>query len=142
MNNVLILKTASDVVLHKLFEELKNEDSKKYCFIQSSLINKFQKEYVEIEFIDIHQEGFYNISDSVLEEIKKISFAEIYIPTTSPRAINFGNILDLVCNLNYEKIIFFNCNGEKKEIKKKQKWEEKIIKLYILLIQIMYRQGN
>lgn len=139
MNNILIFKTASDVVLKKLFIELKNKEAKKYCLIQSSLINNFQKEYKDVEFIDIQQEGFYNISDNVLEVIQNILFTEIYIPTTGPRAMNFGNILEIVCSLNYKKIIFYNCNGERNIIKKKSQLEEKLIRLYINLINLIYR---
>lgn len=142
MDNILIFKTASDSVLDKLLEELSSKKQRKYCIIQSSLINIYSQKYKDIQFIDIQKEGFYDISRDVLKVIKNISFTEVYIPTTGPRAMNFGNILEIVEQLNYRKIIFYSCNGGKNIINKKSKLEEKMIRLYIYLIHLIYRQGN
>lgn len=138
MSNILIFKTASDVILTQIFEEVKNKESKKYCLIQSSIIKKFQKEYNEIEFIDIQQEVFYNIPNNVLEVIQNILFSEIYIPTTGLSAMYYGNIVKIVNNLNYEVLVFYNCKGEKLYLKKKSELKQKLIRLYIYMVYLIY----
>ncbi len=138
MKNFLILNTASENVTFNLFKELCSEDAEKYCLIQSSKLDKYQSRYKDIQFIDICKEGFYDISENILNNIKKYHFDIVYIPTTSVRATNFGNILEIINKLNYEKIIFFNCDGEKSTVNKMGKLQEKLIKLYISLLNNLY----
>ena len=139
MNNILIFKTSSENVLIKLFEDLKDIKGKKYCLIQSSLIKIFQKKYADIEFLDIQQEGFYNVSQDIMSSIKQKYFDKVYIPATGPRPTNFGNILKIVNDLDCGEIVFYNCSGEEKTVKRKSKLEEKFIRGYIKLVQFFYR---
>lgn len=138
MTNILILKTATDSILNNLFNDLKEKIEVKYCLIPSSLKDTFQQKYKNINFIDIHEEEFYDVSSLVLDEIKEKNFDEVYIPITNIRPTNYGNILRLINELSFKKIIFYNCNREKKIIRRKRKIEECLIKVYVNLIKLVY----
>lgn len=141
MKKILIFKTASENVMNQLFNDLDTDCVDKYCLIQSSSVDNYTVKYPKLNLIDIHQEGFYNLSEKVLQEIKMYFFDIIYIPTTSTRANNFGNILEIIVQLNYRQIVFFNCNGEISVVKKKSKLQEKLISVYINLIDKIHLKG-
>lgn len=140
MGNILIFKTASDVVMKRLFEELQAEKSKKICLIQSSLISNFQEKYPDVLFVDSKREGFYGMEDVVMRPLKEIEFGKIYIPTTGVRANNFGNIIELCKGLSYQELIFYNCNGERSVIKKKSHFSETLIKMYINFVERVHKK--
>lgn len=140
MDNILIFKTASDATIHRLFEQLRFEKSRKICLIQSSLKDNFQKKYHFVSFIDIKREGFYGIEDSVIQQLKEIKYEKIYIPITGVRATNFGNIVELCTKFSYEELVFYNCNAEQSIIKKQNRFKEKLIKIYISLVEMTYKK--
>lgn len=140
MGNILIFKTASDVVMKRLFEELRVEKSKKICLIQSSLLSTFQVNYPDVLFVDSKREGFYGIEDVVMRPLKEMEFEKIYIPTTGVRANNFGNIIELCKGLFFRELVFYNCNGEHSVIKKKNHFSEILIKMYINFVEILHKK--
>lgn len=141
MKNILIFKTASDVIMNRLFEELQMmEKSKKLCLVQTSVISDFQKKYPYVQFIDIRKEFFYGLDDSVINPLKEIAFEKIYIPTTRVRVNNYGNIVDICAKLSYQELVFYNCNGEQRIVKKKSRIEEMLIKLYISFVEMLHRK--
>lgn len=140
MSNILIFKTASDVVMKRLFDELQTEKSKKICLIQSSLVSTFQGNYPDVLFVDSKREGFYGIEDAVMQPLKEIEFEKIYIPTTGVRATNFGNIIDLCKGLSFQELVFYNCNGEHSVIKKKSHFSEMLIKMYINFVEMLHKK--
>lgn len=141
MKKVLIFKTASDTVMNGLLSTMEDAVCDKYCLIQSSLLSRFKIKYPNFKFIDIQQEGFYDIQQEIIDNIKQIYFNTIYIPVSSVRAINFSNIIEIIGKLNYEQIVFYNCNGEEKVIKKMSKLQEWIIKQYIYIVSKIYVRG-
>lgn len=140
MEKVLIFKTASDAIMERLFTELQSKECEKICLIQTSLKEIFQKKYPEISFIDIQKEGFYDISDEVLQPVQEMNLKKIYIPTTGVRATNFGNIIELCNKICYKELVFFNSNGEESVVKKKGVFIEWIINIYIRLIELLYKK--
>lgn len=140
MEKVLIFKTASDAIMERLFTELQSKECEKICLIQTSLKDIFQKKYPEISFIDIQKEGFYDIPNEVMQPIQETKLDKIYIPTTGVRATNFGNIMELCNKLCYKELIFYNSNGEKNIVRKKGASAEWLIKIYIGLIEHLYRK--
>lgn len=140
MEKVLIFKTASDAIMERLFTELQSLQCEKICLIQTSLKDIYQKKYPYILFIDIEKEGFYEIPKEVLLLVQKMKINKIYIPTTGVRAINFGNIIELCNKLCYKELIFYNSNGEESIVRKKGAFVEWLIKIYIGLIELLYRK--
>lgn len=140
MDKVLVFKTASDAIMERLFTELQAKECEKICLIQTSLKDIFQKKYPEISFIDIQKEGFYEIKSEVLQPVQKMKLDRIYIPTTGVRATNFGNIMELCNKFCYEELIFYNSNGEESIVRKKGAFVEWLIKIYIGLIELLYRK--
>lgn len=138
MKRYLILTTATDAVTSKLLRELDIYTAEKYCLIQSSLLENYQKQYKGIRFIDINRESFYNMPESILDDIKKIHFDIVYVPVTNVRATNYGHVLEIINKLDYGEIVFYNCKGEKSVIEKKGRLQEKLIKMYINLIGCLY----
>lgn len=140
MEKILILKTASDIIVDNLLEKLLHQNNEKICMIQTSARAKFEKKYPNVKFIDIKKEGFYEIADEILQPIQKMKFERIYIPTTGTRANNFGNILKLCNELNFKELFFYNSNGEGNIVKKKTAFTEWMIKNYIELIEFFYKK--
>ena len=140
MDKVLVFKTASDAIMERLFTELQSKECEKICLIQTSLKEIFQKKYPEISFIDIKKEGFYDISDEVLQSVEETKLDKIYIPTTGVRATNFGNIMEICNKLCYKELIFYNSNGEESVVKKKGVFIEWLINIYIRLIELLYKK--
>lgn len=139
MDNILIFKTASDNVMNRLLNELQKQRSFKYCLIQSSTLNSYYSKYEDIKFIDIKQEGFYNISDDIVKSLSQKKFEKIYIPITGVRANNFGNVIEICNKLHFNELVFFNCDGEKSIVRKKSSFIERLIKVYINVIEFLYR---
>ena len=139
MRKVLAFKTASEAVMDSLLRELRQEYAVTCC-IQTSLIDLYKQKYQDVSFFDIEQEGFYDLSDEVITRLQLENYDSIWIPSTGVRATNFGNIMSICKRLQYQKMIFYNCNGEKNIVKKKSVLQEKIIYLYIRMVEKIYKK--
>ena len=137
--NTVVFATSSDYTLMKLLDELNDSGRQVSCLIQSSRLNKYVLLYPGIKFIDIHEESFYSLSESTLDLIKKISWDELYIVFSGRYASNYGNVLDIVEQCTYKHGYFYNCEGEKTEIKKDGAILTFLIGIYIAFIGLVYR---
>lgn len=126
------------MIVDKLLNTLRDSTDKKYCLIQSGRLASYQKKYPEIVFIDIEKESFYDVSDHVLKPIKGIHFEKIYIPVTGVKAYNFGNVMEIIVELDYNILSFFYSNGESHEISKINRFHEYLCKKYIQVISYLY----
>lgn len=136
MKRILILRTSNDGTIFKLFEEI--YDNQLYCMIQSSQVERYKNMYPKIHFIDIKQEGFYNLDESVMKEVKNTEFEEVYITFTGEVGHNYGNIMSMVKLLNFKKGYFYNCLGERVEIPKMGIVKDLLYKIYIKICEILY----
>lgn len=136
MKNVLVLKTSSDSTLNRLFEEL--SDAKIDCLIASSELHKYKKLFPQINFIDIHKEGFYDISQDLIVEIAAKKYDELYITLSGAVGHNFGNVMELIIQFNSTKSFFYNCNGERIQIPKSNFIKDFFCMCYIKMIELLY----
>ncbi len=137
MSGILIFKTSTDGTMKRLFEELGKKDID--CLIQSSQMQRYQAEYPYINFIDIRKEGFYDLSPEVKERISSKTYDKVYVTFSGIKGHNYGNIMELVSGVNCKSAFFYNCNGDKVEIPKKNFIKDVLCRLYIKWIGVLYR---
>ncbi len=137
---ILVLKTAPDIVMDRLLDEIGNEEDIS-CFIQSSKIEEYKEKYPKMYFVDIQGERFEDLSENVLAETKKKYYRIIYIPHVGEKPRYFGNVILFVSHINHKRIIFYNENGEKKEVKKKGKIASYFYRMMIMFFKWLWRVG-
>lgn len=136
MEKILVFKTSTDATIKRLFQELgqKNID----CLIQSSQIDRYKAEYPYINFIDIYQEGFYDLRAEVTDKIFSKPYDSVYVTFSGMKGHNYGNIMELVEKVNFKNAFFYNYNGDKVEILKQNLVKDILCRLYIKWIGFVY----
>ena len=136
MKKILVLKTSTDATMHRLFEEIK--DNEIVCLIQPSQIDRYRKRYPNIKFIDILKEGFYDLPEDVMLSINGIVFDELYVTYSGIVGHNYGNVMAIVDKIDRKKAFFYNINGDKVEIPVFGKMRNLICRLYIKMCELIY----
>lgn len=132
MENILIFRTSADATIYKLIDELKIiRDREIDCLIQSSQFQRYKADYPYINFIDIRGERFENLSLDIIELICSKRYDNLYITLTGEKAYNFWNVIEIVSKVRFKRGFFYNCNGQKTEIPRKNILKDTICKLYI-----------
>ena len=139
MKTIVILKTSSDKVFKELLAKLALETQKKYCLIQSNIVQKYKGLYPEIEYIPIGNQGFHNVDDDIIMEFRKMEIDTIYIPITKKKAYNFSNVMRVIKHWHFNKIIFYNSETDKYILKKKSYVKQIIYFFYIKLMGVFLR---
>lgn len=140
MEKILVFKTSTDKTITKLFHDLGEKDID--CLIQSSQIERYQKLYPYIHFIDICQEGFYDLTFKVTDRISQEIYDKVYVTFSDIEGYNYGNVLELVEKVNFKSAFFYNCNGDKIEIPRKKVLKDAFCRLYIKLFGFIYGLRN
>ena len=122
--------------MNRLFQELGKGDID--CLIQSSQIDRYQAQYPDINFIDIYQEGFYDLPSQIVTQISTKSYDQLYVTFSGIKGHNFGNVMELVSMVNFKKAFFYNCNGDRIEIPRKNIIKDTFCRLYIKWIGFIY----
>lgn len=136
MEKILVFKTAADATIKRLFHELESRDID--CLIQSSQITRYKEEYPYVNFIDICQEGFYDLPAKVTEMISKKNYDQVYVTFSGIKGHNYGNVMELVSKVHFEKAFFYNCNGDRTEIPEQNVIKDRLCRAYIALVSFMY----
>lgn len=136
MENILVLKTSADATMKRLFHDLKEENID--CLIQSSQIERYQAEYPNVHFIDIYQEGFYDLPYDVISEVSGKIYDQLCVTLSGVMGHNYGNVMELVSKINFKKAFFYNCNGDKTEIPKPDLIKDTLCRAYIKIISFIY----
>ncbi len=137
--HVLVLKTSTDTTMQKLLNELCNDTNKQIdCLIQSSLVIRYQKEYPDINFIDICKERFENLPSDVTSMVTNKKYDQLYITLSGVNAYNFWNVMELVNKIRYKTAFFYNCNGVKMKIPRKNIIKDTLCKWYINWFRRIY----
>jgi len=136
MSNILIFRTSADETVERLIGELgeKNID----CLIQSSQITRYREKYPYIDFIDICQEGFYDLPDKVIKKIAETKYDQLYVTFSGIKGHNYGNVMGLVSKVHYKNAFFYNCNGEMKEIPRQNVIKDLCCRAYIEFVSLLY----
>ncbi|MDE6946608.1 MAG: hypothetical protein K2P14_05425 [Anaeroplasmataceae bacterium] len=136
---VLVLKTSADATMQKLLNELCNDTNKQIdCLIQSSQVIRYQKEYPDINFIDICKERFENLPSDVTSMVTNKKYDQLYITLSGVNAYNFWNVMELVNKIRYKTAFFYNCNGVKMKIPRKNIIKDTLCKWYINWLRRIY----
>lgn len=136
MNNILVLKTSTDATMKRLFHDLKEENID--CLIQSSQMERYRTEYPKVRFIDIRQEGFYELPSDVISEVSGKTYDQLYVTFSGITGHNYGNVMELVSKVKFRKAFFYNCNGDKTEIPKPGLIKDTLCRAYIKVISFIY----
>jgi len=136
LEKILIFKTSTDMTMKRLFHELREKDID--CLIQSSQINRYRIEYPYINFIDICQEGFYDLPFGIVDEMRQKIYDQVYITFSGIKGHNYGNVMELVSQMNFKRAFFYNCNGDRTEIPQANKVKDMICRFYITWIGYFY----
>ena len=136
MKKILVLKTSTDATMHRLFEEIK--DNEISCLIQPSQIERYVKMYPDIKFINIQKEGFYDLSREVMLNIDEVLFDELYVTYSGMGAFNYGNVMEIVERINRKKTFFYNGNGDRVEIPVFGKMKELLCRVFIKICELVY----
>ena len=132
----MIFKTSADATLNKLLYELGETDIE--CLIPSSQIAQYQKKYPYIHFIDICQEGFYDLPVKLIKAISEKSYDQVYVTFSGVRGHHYGNVMELVSKVHFKKAFFYNCNGDKTEISRHNVIKDRLCSAYIAFVSFMY----
>lgn len=136
MNRILVLKTSTDATMKRLFDDLERENID--CLIQSSQIDRYRAEYPDVHFIDICQEGFYDLSTDVISRVSEGIYDQLYVTFSGINGHNYGNVMELVGKVHFRKAFFYNCNGKKTEIPKPDLIKDTLCRVYIRFISFIY----
>lgn len=136
MNQILVLKTSTNATMKRLLQDLKKE--KIDCLIQSSQIDRYRVEYPKVYFIDIRQEGFYDLPADVIGEVSEKIYDELYVTFSGINGHNYGNVMELVSKVHFRKAFFYNCNGDKTEIPKPNLIKDMLCGAYIKFVSFIY----
>lgn len=137
---IIVLKTASDIVVDKLLDEIKNEPTID-CLIQPSNIERYKAKYPGINFINIQRERFEYLAEDILAELEKENYQTLYIPHAGEKPYRFENVILLASRISHKKMIFYNENGEKREIGKKGKIISFFYRVMITYFKWLWRKG-
>ena len=138
MEQILVLKTSTDATMKRLFHEL--EKRKIDCLIPNSQIDRYRAEYPEVNFIDIRQEGFYDLPVDVIDMVSEKTYDRLYVTFSSINGHNYGNVMELVGKMHFREAFFYNCNGDKTEIPKSDLLKDTLCRAYIKILSAMYRR--
>lgn len=136
MEKILVFKTSTDATIKKLLDEMGKKDID--CLIQSSLVGRYQAEYPAVNFIDIRQEGFYDLPPNVIDMISLKKYDQLYVTFSGIKGHNYGNVMELVDKLDYKNAYFYNCNGDRIEIPRKNIIKDTLCWIYIKWIGFIY----
>jgi len=136
LEKILVFKTAADATMKRLFHDLKRQDID--CLIQSSQVARYRVEYPSIHFIDICQEGFYDLPVEVIKTISEKSYDQLYVTFSGIKGHNYGNVMELVSKVHFKKAFFYNCNGDKAEIPEPNLVKDKLCRAYIAVVSFVY----
>ncbi len=137
MKKILVFKTSTDATVKKLFQDLVKEDID--CLIQSSQIDRYKKEYPCIHFIDICQEGFYDLPSKVVHRICQKTYDQVYVTFSGTEGHNYGNVMELVDKVDFKNAFFYNCRGDRVAVPKRNVIVDMFCRLYINWIGFVYR---
>lgn len=136
MEKILVFKTAADATMKRLFHDLESSDID--CLIQSSQITRYREEYPYINFIDICQEGFYDLPTDVIRMMTEKNYNQLYVTFSGIKGHNYGNVMELVSKVHFKKAFFYNCNGDKTEIPEQNVIKDKLYRAYIAFVSFVY----
>lgn len=136
MKKILVFKTSVDTTIKRLFYDL----GKEYidCLIPSSHIERYKSTYPYINFIDICQEGFYDLPSEVISMISMKSYDQVYITLSGIKGYNYGNVMEIVAKVDFTEAFFYNCNGDKIIIPKQNIIKDIFYRGYIGFINFVY----
>lgn len=133
---ILIFRTSIDATMENLFRELASKDID--CLIQSSQIDRYCTKYPYVNFVDIRQEGFYDLPVDVIDRISKKVYDELYVTFSGTNGHNYGNVMGLVGKVHFKKAFFYNCNGDKTEIPRPDLIKDMLCRAYIKFVDFIY----
>ena len=136
MEKILVFKTATDATMKRLFHDLESSDID--CLIQSSQIARYREEYPDINFIDICQEGFYDLPTDVIRMMTEKNYNQLYVTFSGIKGHNYGNVMELVSKVHFKKAFFYSCNGDKTEIPEQNIIKDKLCRAYIAFVGFVY----
>lgn len=136
MSSILIFKTSVDATVKRLIHELGEQEID--CLIQSSQVEKYEAEYPYINFIDILQESFYDLTREVTDRIVSKKYDKVFVTFSGINGHNYGNIMELVSKVNFKSAFFYNCDGDKTEIPRYKPLKDVICRLYIKWVGFRY----
>ncbi len=135
---VLVIKASQDAMFNKLLHELIEDKEEIVCLLSASAYKSYKDRVKGVSLVDIKNEGFYDINESLLACLKKKTYKAVYITISGTVAHNFGNIIELLDNLSFEKAYFYNSNGDKIIIPKRNHFFDFICECYINLLCWIY----
>lgn len=138
MKKILVLKTANDNTMQRWLNKYGLQDNEIYCMIQSSQLERYRERYPTVIFIDIEGEGFYNLPDSVMQQVLSHYYDAVYVTFSGIVGHNYGNIMEIIRQLRFKEAFFYNCNGEERIMPKMNPICELICRLYIKCVEIIY----
>lgn len=136
MDKILVFKTAADGTMKRLFHDLEREEID--CLIQSSQIARYREEYPSVRFIDICKEGFYDLPPEVMKAISGKNYEQLYVTFSGIKGHNFGNVMELVAKVHFNKAFFYNCNGDRVEIPRQNVIKDRLCRAYIGFVSFLY----
>ena len=137
---VLVFRTSSDDTMRHLFMELGDEHAID-CLIQSSQFEQYRMQYPKINFIDIQQEVFVDLSKTLLDAISEKQYDRIYVTVSGVVAHNYGNVMQILACLKSRSSFFYNCHGKQIEIPQRNLWKDTFWSLYIHIVEWVYRHA-
>ena len=78
----------------------------------------------------------------VLDMISRKKYNELYITLSGIHGYNFWNVMELVNGLRFRKGFFYDCNGKRLQIPRKNTIRDTLCRLYIKLLGSMYQEGK
>lgn len=138
MKRILVFKTAEDQIVMKLLEEQKEDRID--IMIPSNDVKKYELIYPCINYLEIASDSFYEINQSVIEQISAILYDRIYITLTGRHEHDFGHVLEILTKCRYKRAFFYNCDGEYMEIPRYSLLTEMVISLYFVAERVLYKQ--
>lgn len=136
MEKILVFRTSTDATIKKLFHELEGKNID--CLVQHSQVDRYRAEYPHINFIDICQEGFYDLPAGVIHMIACQTYDQVYITFSDRDGYNYGNVLKLLEQINYRNAFFYNCNGDRMKIPKGNMIKDTLCRIYIDFTGFLY----
>ena len=136
MEKILVFRTSTDTTIKKLFQELDGKDID--CLIQESQVDRYRTEYPYVNFIDICQEGFYDLPAKVINMISRQTYDQVYITFSDKEGYHYGNVLEVLERVNYKSAYFYNCNGDRMEIPGKNVIKDTLCRIYIGFTGFIY----
>lgn len=138
--NILVLKTSTDVTIQKLFMEINEKENMVIdCLIQHNQVNKYKKEYPDINFIDICQERFESLPIEVVDVVSEKIYDQMYITLSGKNGYDFWNVISLASKIRFKNAFFYNCNGEKYKIPRENIIKDVLCRLYFKWINFIYK---